>query len=123
MVNNNLENVLKASKKWMESFNNGNPQGCADSYAKNTKMIVTPMGEYNGKEAVFEFWKSLISQGAKNVEYTNTTLKEVDEKTVLLSANWSMNIGKGIITEEKWVKQNDDKWLLEFDAFEIVEQY
>ncbi|APD05915.1 hypothetical protein UJ101_00366 [Flavobacteriaceae bacterium UJ101] len=118
-----LEEVLKASKGWMNAFNTGNAKGCANAYTENTKMVVTPMGTYEGKQAVFEFWDTLINQGAKDVVYTNTKLETIDDRTVLLSANWSMNIGRGIITEEKWVKQDDGKWLLEFDAFEIQEQY
>ena len=122
-MKNHDEAVMKASNQWKAAFNNSDAQGCADCYTENTQMIVTPMGEYNGKKAVFEFWDALIKQGAKNVEYSDVELKTIDDNTVLLSAKWTMNIGRGIITEERWVKQSNNTWLLEFDAFEIQEQY
>jgi len=42
---------------------------------------------------------------------------------VLLTADWKMNVGRGIITMERWVKRGEGKWLLEFDDFEVQEQY
>jgi|TARA_B110000438_G_C15708233_1_gene604149 hypothetical protein len=50
-------------------------------------------------------------------------LEVIGNETVLLSADWSMNIGRGIITIEKWVKQLDGVWLLEKDEFEIQEKF
>ena len=41
----------------------------------------------------------------------------------VLSADWRMNVGRGVITMEKWVKQSDGNWLLEQDDFEVVEQF
>jgi hypothetical protein len=46
-----------------------------------------------------------------------------NETTVLLTADWKMNVGRGIIIQERWVKQKDGNWLLEFDDFEVQEQY
>ena len=47
----------------------------------------------------------------------------IDARSVVLSASWSMNVGRGIITKELWVRQDDQSWLLVEDDFEVQEQY
>lgn len=64
-----------------------------------------------------------MASGAGELKYTDVKLEAVDESTVLLSANWSMNVGRGIITKEKWVLQKDGRWLLQEDDFEIQENF
>lgn len=114
--------VLSASKQWIENFNSGNAEECANGYQSNAVMRATPFGVKYNKEEVLEFWTSLIGSGANNLVYTDVSVEVVDEQTAMLSANWSMNIGEGIIYQEKWVKENNN-WVLEYDDFEVLLQY
>lgn len=114
--------VLSASKQWIEHFNNGNAKQCASKYLNNAVLRAKPFGVKYNKNEVLDFWTSLIGSGATNLVYTNVSAEVVDEKTAMLSANWSMNIGEGIIYQEKWVKENDN-WMLEYDDFEVLIQY
>ena len=86
-------------------------------------MQATPMGTFTGKEAIDGFWRPFMASGAGQLVYENIKLEVVDESTVVLSADWRMNVGRGIITKEKWVKQSDGNWLLEQDDFEVLEQF
>jgi ketosteroid isomerase-like protein len=114
--------VLSASKQWIENFNNGNAEECANAYTSNSVMRAMPFGVKKSKDEILEFWTSLISSGANNLVYTDVSVEVVDEQTAMLSANWSMNIGEGIIYQEKWVKENG-KWVLSYDDFEVLLQY
>ena len=64
-----------------------------------------------------------MASGAGDLKYSDVKLEVIDASTVLLSASWTMNVGRGIITLEKWVLQSDGKWLLAQDDFEIQENY
>lgn len=114
--------VLSASKQWINHFNNGNAQECANGYTSISVMRALPFGVKYSQEEILSFWTSLIESGANNLVYTNVSVEVVDEQTALLSAQWSMNIGEGIIYQEKWIKENE-KWLLSYDDFEVFLQY
>ncbi|WP_196888338.1 hypothetical protein [Aureivirga sp. CE67] len=115
--------VLDASMEWIGNFNKGNVQGCVDGYTDNAEMSALPFGIKKGKEEISEFWTSLVKKsGAKNIVYTNVSVEIASKNIAFLSANWSMNIGEGIIFQEKWEKING-KWILTYDNFQVLEQY
>lgn len=115
--------VLKHSHQWIQDFNNKNVRGCVDAYTADAVVNARPLGTFNGIGEIEGFWKPFIETGASDLEYSNVVMAVENETTVLLRADWTMNIGKGIIIQERWVKQDDGRWLLEFDDFEVQEQY
>ena len=114
--------VLKASKEWIQQFNKGNAKACVAGYTDNAVMSAMPFGVKQGKKEISEFWTPFMESGATNLVYTNVRIEVVNDTTVFLSANWSMNVGEGIIYQEKWEKK-DGKWLLTYDNFEVLQQY
>jgi len=118
-----IEQALKSSRNWITNFNNGNARACIDAYTSDAVMNAKPFGTYKGIQEIESFWKPFIESGAGELEYSNVSAAIENETTVLLTADWKMNVGRGIITQERWVKQKDGKWLLEFDDFEVQEQY
>ncbi|WP_420571246.1 hypothetical protein [Kordia sp.] len=114
--------VLKASKEWILQFNTGNAKACVDRYDKNAVMSAMPFGVKNGIKEISEFWTPFMESGATNLVYTNVRIEVVNETTVFLSANWSMNVGEGVIYQEKWEKKNGE-WLYTYDNFEVLKQY
>jgi ketosteroid isomerase-like protein len=116
------EEVLQASKNWIRSFNSGNTIKVANGYTENAIMVAKPFGTFNGRVAIGEFWTKFIQSGATNLIYTDTKVKVINNKKAIVTSNWSMNVGKGIITNETWVKINGI-WELEKDNFEVKEQF
>ncbi|MFC5047047.1 hypothetical protein ACFSTE_11350 [Aquimarina hainanensis] len=114
--------VLTASKKWIEEFNKGKGEKCGKSYAKNAYMRVIPVGGKNGNKNISQFWIDFIKSGASNLVYTDVNVAVIHEKQVLLSANWQMNVGRGVIYQEKWEKVNGT-WVITYDDFEILEHF
>ncbi len=114
--------VLDASKKWIEEFNKGNAEACVKGYDANATMSAIPFGVKKGTKEISEFWTPFMASGATNLIYTNVSVEVVNETTVFLSANWSMNIGKGLIYQEKWEKKKG-QWLLTYDNFQVLEQF
>ena len=114
--------VLAASKEWINDFNRGDSQKCAGRYADNALMRAEPFGVKTGKTSILGFWKSFMDSGAGNLVYTHVKIEVVNEHTVLLSANWRMNVGRGVIYQEKWEKI-DDEWKYTYDDFEVLEQF
>ena len=118
-----IAEVSATSNAWIASFNAGNAEACAAGYEQDALMEAKPIGEYKGHDEIFTFWHSFIDSGAAELVYSNVKLTVIDATTVLLSADWRMNVGRGIITEERWVKGDDGKWRLRFDAFEVQERF
>jgi len=118
-----IEQVLESSRNWIANFNNGNASACIDAYTNDAVMNVKPFGTYKGIQEIEGFLKPFLETGAGELEYSNVNVAIENETTVLLTADWKANIGRGIIVQERWAKQKDGKWLLEFDDFEIQEQY
>ncbi|WBX74505.1 hypothetical protein PG913_04740 [Tenacibaculum pacificus] len=114
--------VLEASKNWIANFNNGNTEACVKGYDEKAIMKVAPFGIKKGITEISEFWIPFAKSGATNLIYTNVSVEIVDEKTAFLAANWSMNIGNGIIFQEKWEKKSG-KWILTYDDFKVLEQF
>ncbi len=115
--------VLERSKQWIKDFNNKNIRACIDAYTADAVVNARPMGTFKGIGEIEGFWRPFIESGAGELEYTNVVLAVENDHTVLLRADWSMNIGRGVIIQERWVKQSDGTWLLEHDDFEVQEQY
>ncbi|KZS42930.1 hypothetical protein AWE51_16390 [Aquimarina aggregata] len=114
--------VLNASKNWIMNFNSGNAAACIKGYDTKAIMRAMPFGIKKGVSEISGFWKPFISSGATNLIYTNVSIEVVNKTTAFLSANWSMNLGKGIIYQEKWERING-KWLLTYDDFEVLEKF
>lgn len=117
-----IEEFTQYTKAWVENFNKGNVEYCINAYVDNATMKIKDIGEFSGKEAIAKFWNDL-TVNATHIEYSNTNIKVIDEKTVHLDSDWKMNIGEGIITLEEWVKQEDNSWKLTQDEFQILKQY
>ncbi len=114
--------VLNASKNWIESFNKGNAEACVKGYDTKAVMSAIPFGVKNGTTEISEFWTPFIQSGATNLIYTNVSIEVANKTTAFLSANWSMNVGRGIIYQEKWEKK-EGEWLLSYDNFQVLEQF
>ncbi len=115
--------VLESSQNWIANFNNGDARACIDAYTIDAVLYAKPFGTFRGIQEIESFWKPFIETGAGDLEYSNVSVAIENETTVLLTADWNMNVGRGIITMERWVKRGEGKWLLEFDDFEVQEQY
>jgi len=123
MNNETIINDFKShSEDWISNFNKANFQECIDAYTEDAIMIVKNVGEFKGKIEITGFWTEL-TKTANHIEYSNTNIKVIDEKTVHLNSDWKMNIGEGIITLEEWKKQQDGSWKLTQDEFEVLKQY
>jgi len=115
--------VLSASRQWIANFNKGNVDACVAAYLPDATIEAKPMGTFQGTQEIDDFWRPFMSTGAGQLEYQDITLEVINESTVHLSAKWRMNVGHGVITLEKWVKQSNRPWLLAYDAFEVLEQF
>lgn len=118
-----LAEVLTASKQWIKHFNQGDVDYCIAGYLPDAVVQAEPMGEFVGKKNIDDFWRPFVQSGAKDLQYTDIWLKQIDNGTVHLGANWSMNVGKGVITLEEWVKNDAGVWKLSQDCFEVQEQF
>jgi ketosteroid isomerase-like protein len=115
--------VLACSQKWIEAFNKGDTDACVAGYQADAVINAKPLGTFTGTNEIDAFWGPFMKSGAGELKYSDVKLEVVDASTVLLSASWAMNVGRGIITLEKWVLQNDGRWLLTQDDFEIQENF
>jgi ketosteroid isomerase-like protein len=117
------QSVLACSQQWIVSFNKGDVETCVGGYHPDAVINAIPLGTFKGIEEIDAFWRPFMKSGAGDLKYSDVNLQVVDASTVLLSANWTMNVGRGIITQEKWVLQDDGRWLLVQDDFEIQENF
>ncbi|WP_198553856.1 alpha/beta fold hydrolase [Tenacibaculum sp. Bg11-29] len=114
--------VLKASKNWISNFNKGNTVEVGKAYTTDAVMVAKPFGTFEGRKAISKFWTPFVKSGVTDLKYTNTKIKTVSETEAIISSNWSMNVGEGIITNETWVKTNGI-WQLRKDHFEVIKQF
>lgn len=117
------QSVLQCSQKWIQSFNKGDVESCVAGYQSNAVINAKPLGTFKGTAEIDAFWRPFMGSGAGDLKYADVSLQVVDASTVLLSASWSMNVGRGIITMEEWVLQDNGNWLLAQDDFEIQENF
>ncbi len=116
--------VEETSRRWISSFNAGNVSVCAEGYADHARMRAMPMGEFSGRESIEAFWREFVSStGAADLVYSNVRINVETADRVRLSAEWRMNVGRGIITNELWVRQTDGVFRLEEDDFVVQERF
>jgi uncharacterized protein (TIGR02246 family) len=120
---NALLEVLTASQRWVEHFNRGAAEACAQGYTDDAVMHASPMGVFQGRTAILEFWRPFIESGATDLVYSHVSLRVEGDDRVRLSAQWTMNVGRGVITNELWMRQPDGSWKLVEDHFEVQEQF
>lgn len=113
--------VKLASEGWQNAFNNGSAEDASNFYEDNAFIVAKPFGEFKGKQEIKDFWNNIIENGFKDVEYLNPKYEIVDENSVIVSSDWTMNNAKGIITKELWVLQSDGTAKLREDYFEVAE--
>ena len=123
MNHNVMSEVLVASKQWVKHFNNGDANYCIAAYLPEAEMDVKPMGKFEGTDSIDQFWRPFLQSGATDLQYQKIWLKQIDATKVQLGADWTMNIGRGVITLEEWVKTDSGVWKLAMDQFEVQEQY
>ena len=117
-----LTQVIKASAQWIRGFNQQNAQVCGEAYATNATMHGAPLAYIYDQKSIEAFWAKLIQKGARNLIYHRPKFEAKAGHIVVLSAQWSMNIGEGHIYQEKWVKQ-PNHWILDYDEFELLKKY
>lgn len=116
------QEVRERSSKWIASFNSGDVDACIAAYKNDAVMNAKPFGTFRGIAEIDAFWRPFMASGPGELEYSNVELEVIDPDTVDLSADWKMNVGRGIITKERWVRQPGG-WFLEQDDFELQEQF
>lgn len=115
--------VLLASKNWINCFNKADIQKCSQTYLDNAVMNARPMGRFEGRDEIYAFWNNFIKITlATDLKYSNIYVELINENLAKLSAQWSMNIGYGFITEELWIKEHS-QWFLLSDDFTVEKQF
>lgn len=115
------ELVENASKQWQSAFNAGDAAGCAAMYEKTAVMTAKPLGVFEGRHDIQDFWQMLIDEGYSEVTYQETQIEVIDAERARLSANWKMNQAQGVIHQEIWAIQEDGSARLREDNFEVLE--
>ena len=116
--------VLAASQNWIEHFNRQDLDYCCNAYVEDATMTVYPHGHYETRPAIRDFWQHFMETAhPSDLQYRNVQIRIQSEREAVLSATWSMNVGSGFISKERWVKQGDGVWRLVEDDFSIVTQY
>lgn len=123
MHHDSLTAVLNASKNWIKHFNHGDVNYCVSAYAESALLEASPIGAYNGRRNIDDFWRPFLQSGACDLSYSNIWLREIDENTVHLGADWKMNVCRGTVILEEWVKTESGTWKLLLDQFEIQERF
>jgi ketosteroid isomerase-like protein len=118
-----VEKVLELSAKWIESFNEGDAEACIAVYRNCAVLSAKPFGTFTGTEEIESFWRPLMGGSLGDLEYYNVKVEVIDENTAHLSAEWKLNLGRGEVTKDVWVKQPDGGWLVDESNFELLEQY
>lgn len=116
---NLIQTVAKSSRAWKNAFNSGDAEAATALYEIDAVMVARPFGTFKGHDEIRAFWTDLIEKGFDDVVYKNSTFTIIDEKTVRVSADWTMNNAGGVITNELWVVQPDGIALLREDHFEV----
>jgi ketosteroid isomerase-like protein len=92
---------------------------CADTYTDDALLEAKPFGTFAGREAIRSFWMDLVANGARELNYERIQVVQLDENTVHVSAQWTMNIGGGFISLERW-ENRGGRWMLAEDRFEVL---
>jgi ketosteroid isomerase-like protein len=114
-----LVDALTSSQRWVHAFNRGEVDECADTYTDDALLEAKPFGTFAGREAIRSFWMDLVANGARELNYERIQVVQLDENTVHVSAQWTMNIGGGFISLERW-ENRGGRWMLAEDRFEVL---
>ena len=118
-----VREVRAASNAWIDNFNAGNVDGIANAYEEDAIMWAEPFGIFEGRDAIRAFWDDLVNNvGATNLVYQRRRIRVISDTVAIVRSDWSMNIGGGIIYQEKWVKQANGEWILRSDHFDVLFQ-
>ena len=118
------ESVKQVSQKWIQAFNRGDLQYCANTYQQNAMMGIFGVGTYKSRSQIRSFWSKFVkATKARGLQYQNTIIKVINADRVHLRSDWSMNVGKGVIGLESWVRGKKGEWKLELDQFRITKKY
>ncbi|MCK5834957.1 MAG: nuclear transport factor 2 family protein [Lentisphaeria bacterium] len=124
MTNEQKETLLAAvntaSEKWKAAFNSGNATACADQYETDAVMNAQPFGVFTGTAEIRAFWQKLVDDGFSDIVYINPKVEVIDETSVILKSDWTMNNAAGVIHKELWVLQPDGTAKLRDDHFEAL---
>ncbi|TKB48944.1 hypothetical protein FCL40_09905 [Ferrimonas sediminicola] len=123
MHHHTLINALKASQNWINQFNHGNLDYCVASYTDDALLEVSPLGQYDQRGQIHDFWQGMLQSGASDLCYQHTRAEQISEDEVHLNGQWQMNIGRGRILQEQWCRQGDGHWKLKAMKLEITEQF
>ncbi|MGI0118737.1 isochorismatase family protein [Zooshikella sp. RANM57] len=115
--------VMTASQAWINAFNQGDIEQCINTYTETATMRVNPIGTFDHKNKIADFWQTFSLKHPKELTYRNIQLRILNPTHVILSADWQMNIASGFITKELWVKDHSGKWLLAEDEFSVLAQH
>jgi len=119
--------VRAASQAWIDAFNLGKVDLMADGYTQNALMEVRLFDAkpttFEGRDSIHQFWTDFMQKSPNNLVYTAVNIRVIDSHHAVLSADWSMNIVSGFITEELWVKNAQGQWQLERDNFSVISQH
>ena len=86
-------------------------------------MEARPMGRFEGRKPIHNFWNEFIHEtNATDLQYFDININVVNEHAAILSAKWTMNVGRGFIAKELWKKAGDN-WFLAEDDFTVEAQY
>ena len=114
-----LADVIATSRHWITHFNHGDIDACADMYTEDAVMEASPFGTFNGREQIRAFWRALVEdKRAGLLRYSAIKVEQSGPDEILLSADWTMNIGGGRILLERWVRRNG-RWRLAEDRFAV----
>ena len=112
--------VESASAAWIAAFNRGDAEACAAAYSEDAVMEARPLADLRGREAILKFWQQVLADNPGTLHYDDPRVHVLDANTAVLSSRWSMSrLGSGVITLERWERQDDGAWRLVEDRFEI----
>ncbi len=112
--------IVEANQQFMENVNSGNSAGLASLYTENGQLLPTNSDFITGKQAIQEFWQSVMDMGIKSakletieVEGMGNTAHEVGKYTLFADGGQVIDTGKYIII---W-KQEEGMWKLHRDIW------
>ena len=129
------DRLNQARTQWLNAFNNGDYNTCANMYTEDAVFIMFNSGNPHkvaiGREEIREQWKAVINDfKLRNLRASGARVYEISENEVRIGydlfklgneENKDSVAFKGIIYMEKWVGK-DGKWLVERDVTEALKQ-
>ena len=135
MEMNVIESLQPYQTKWVNSFNRGDFNECADMYLKDAQFIMYHGGGkdqhavHQGQKNIRSFWKTVVEEmKLANMRATAPKYAVLSDKEVLVSydqatfGNQENPEGekfKAIIHSELWVKKGN-QWFVKLDITEAI---